>query len=98
MTKERFSLGQIVSTPGALAALEEAGQSARHFLDLHVTGAWGDLDREDRQANEQAIANENDPERRARVLSSYHTRNGVKLWIITEHDRSDTTLLLPEEY
>ena len=98
MTNAKFSLGQIVSTPGALAALEQAGQSARHFLDLHASGAWGDLDREDRMANEQAIANEHDPQRRARVLSSYRTRNGAKLWIITEHDRSATTLLLPEDY
>ena len=98
LTQAKFSLGQVVATPGALAALEEAGQTPPHFLELHASGAWGDLDRDDRETNEQAIAHEDDPERRARVLSSYKTRTGAKIWVITEHDRSVTTILLPEEY
>ncbi len=95
---DKFSLGNIVATPGALAALRAAGQAPMHFLQLHASGAWGDLGREDREANERAIAHENDPEERERIVSSYQTRMGSKLWVITEHDRSVTTLLLPSEY
>ena len=97
-TIARFSLGSIVATPGALAALEEAGQSPAHFLSLHASGAWGELDRDDQQANEDAIAHEGDPERHGRVFSSYVTRTGHKIWVITEHDRSVTTVVLPDEY
>lgn len=97
-TTARFALGRVVATPGALAALQEAGQSPAHFLGLHASGAWGELDRDDRQANDQAIAHEGDPERQGRVFSSYVTRTGQKIWVITEHDRSATTLLLPDEY
>jgi len=98
LTQTKFLLGSVVATPGALAALDEAGQTPPHFLQLHASGAWGDLDRADREANERAVAHEDDPERRERVLSSYRTRMGTKIWLITEHDRSVTTLLLPEEY
>ena len=97
-TTTKFSLGSIVSTPGALAALEEAGQSPLHFLSLHAKGAWGELDREDRVANDEAVAHEDDPDRRGRVLSAYVTRLGKKIWVITEHDRSVTSVLLPDEY
>ncbi len=98
MADAKFQLGRVVATPGALAALEEAGQTPEHFLLLHAAGSWGDLDAEDRRANDQAIAHEGDPDRQQRVLSSYLTRSQVKLWVITEWDRSVTTLLLPEEY
>jgi hypothetical protein len=98
MATLRFALGSVVSTPGALAALKEAGQAPLYFLNLHASGAWGDLDREDRQANEDAISHEGDPEQQGKVFSSYQTRNGATIWIITEHDRSVTTLLLPNEY
>ena len=70
----KFSLGQIVATPGALVAMEEARQAPLRFLQLHASGAWGDLGREDREANEWAIAHENEPDERERVLSSYETR------------------------
>jgi hypothetical protein len=98
MLTAKFSLGRVVATPGALAALENAGQSAEHFLSLHASGAWGDLDREDRDSNERAIAHEGDPDVQERVLSGYVTCLGVTLWIITEHDRSATTILMPDEY
>lgn len=88
----RFSLGRILSTPGALTALEEANQSPAEFLDRHVRGDWGDVDDEDRQANEDALRDG------TRILSSYKTKVGVKVWIITEADRSATTILLPDEY
>ena len=87
-----FSLGQIVATPGALAALEKAGQSPAFFLDRHVRGDWGDLDPSDVAENEYSVAHG------FRLLSSYTTVAGEKLWIITEADRSATTLLLPEKY
>ncbi len=98
MAEAKFSLGRLVATPGALEALEDAGQDAMHFFALHASGAWGDLDGEDRAANDRAIAHEGDPDRQDRVLSSYQTRMGVKLWVITEWDRSVTTILLPDEY
>lgn len=87
-----FSLGQIVSTPGALQALEAAGQTASKFLVRHALGDWGDLCPEDKQANDEAVADD------LRILSAYRLSDGVKIWIITECDRSATTLLLPEEY
>jgi hypothetical protein len=94
----KFSLGKIVATPGALEALEEANQDPLHFLLLHASGTWGDLDAEDRAANDRAIAHEGNPDLQQRVLSAYVTSTGTRIWIITEHDRSVTTLLLPDEY
>ena len=87
-----FPLGQIVATPGALAALEKANQSPTAFLARHAGGDWGELDPTDVAENEFSIAHG------FRLLSSYQTDAGDKLWIITEADRSATTLLLPEEY
>ena len=87
-----FPLGQIVATPGALVALEKAGQSPAFFLTRHASGDWGDLDPCDVAENEYNVAHG------FRLLSSYTTVAGEKLWIITEADRSATTLLLPEEY
>ena len=98
MADAKFRLGKVVATPGALKALQDAGQNAAHFLEMHQSGAWGDMDREDRRLNDEAIAHEGDPDRQQRVLSSYQTSLGTKIWIITEWDRSATTILLPEEY
>jgi hypothetical protein len=94
----KFSLGQVVATPGAIQALADSKQSPSDFLALHNSGNWGDLDADDRTLNDEAIAHEGDLNRQQRVLSSYLTANEIKLWIITEWDRSVTTLLLPEEY
>jgi hypothetical protein len=87
-----FELGQIVATPSALAALEKAGQEPGDFLKRHVACEWGDMSAEDRKENDFSL------EHGFRLLSSYRTNAGDKLWIITEADRSATTLLLPEEY
>jgi len=87
-----FRLGQIVATPGALAALERAKKPATCFLARHATGDWGELDPTDIAENEYSMAHG------FRLLSSYQTGAGERLWIITEGDRSATTLLLPEEY
>jgi hypothetical protein len=94
----KFRLGRVVMTPLAIEALQDAKQSPDHFLDLHAGGSWGDLCAEDRRLNDAAIAREDDPDRRSRVFSSYVTALGTKLYVITEHDRSVTTLLLPDEY
>ena len=90
--KLRFSVGQVVGTPGALQALEEAGQHPVELLARHVTGDWGDLCDEDKAENELSV------EQGFRVLSAYQLQTGVKVWVITEADRSATTFLLPEEY
>ncbi len=87
-----FTLGQTVATPGALQALEAAGEEAGRFLDRHALGDWGDLCDEDKQANDEALADD------LRILSAYRLSDGTKIWVITEADRSATTLLLPEEY
>jgi hypothetical protein len=94
---KKFSLGRIVATPGALHALHDAGQSAGEFLARHVTGDWGDLDDEDRSLNDAAVSDG------SRLLSSYTTRKGERLWVITEAVnevglRYGSTLLLPSEY
>jgi hypothetical protein len=94
-----FPLGRVVSTPGAVTLLETlAGESpgggravAATLLRRHARGDWGDLDPEDRAANNRAVTDGD------RILSSYPTAAG-KLWIITEWDRSATTMLLPSEY
>ena len=92
MTPARFPLGQVVATPGALAALTEAGDSPTSFLQRHVVGDWGELDEDDRQENERSVS------AGCRLLSAYITSTGVRIWVITEADRSSTCILLPEEY
>ncbi len=87
-----FPLGQIVATPGALAALERAKQPPTCFLARHAIWNWGELEPTDVAENEYSVA-QGFP-----LLSSYETKAGERLWIITEADRSATTLLLPEEY
>ena len=86
-----FKLGQIVATPAALARCEAADITPSSLLDRHVSGVWGDLDNEDKAVNDSAIIN------CWRILSAYETSLG-KVWIITEWDRSATTLLLPSDY
>jgi hypothetical protein len=90
MAKARFRLGRLVSTPGA----HEKVSNGEMILALgrHVTGDWGNVCPEDAEANEWAV------HERARLLSAYTTEKGVRFWIITEADRSVTTVLLPEEY
>lgn len=92
MMEPRFALGQVVATPGALGALKDAGQRPAEFLRRHVAGDWGDVDAHDRQENETSV------EDGFRILSAYETARGVKLWVITEADRTSTCVLLPEEY
>jgi hypothetical protein len=88
----RFALGQVVATQGALDALREANQSPFELLTRHVAGDWGEVSAEDKAENEFSV------QRGLRILSAYTLTTGVKLWLITEADRSATTLLLPDEY
>ena len=88
----RFALGRVVATPGALRALERAGQLPAEFLDRHVNGDWGEVPEEDKQENEFSV------QHGFRIVSAYTTSADEKIWIITEADRSSTTILLPSEY
>ena len=81
-----------MATPGALAALQEAGQGALEFIRRQVTGDWGELSEEDKQENELSVREG------FRILSSYTLKSGVKIWLISEAERSMTTILLPDEY
>jgi hypothetical protein len=91
-TITRFALGQTFITPGAEEALQIAGQTATDFLRRHMSGDWGELSDEDVRENEFSL------KEGLRLLSAYQTGKGQKLWIITEADRSATTILLPSEY
>lgn len=94
MAKQRFELGRKFATPGALDAVGWEGVVL--LMARHARGDWGDLCEEDKAANEDALKTG------ARIFSAYKVRghNGktVKIWVITEADRSATTALLPEEY
>jgi hypothetical protein len=88
----RFALGQTYVTPGAEEALMIAGQTGIEFLRRHMSNDWGDLSDDDVRENELSL------KEGFRLLSAYRTAKGQKLWIITEADRSATTILLPSEY
>ena len=86
----KFRLGKIVSTPGALDRLTQA--DILLGIQRHQAGDWGDVDEHDRTKNELSL------KQGFRLWSVYHAANGVKFWLITEADRSHTTVLLPEDY
>lgn len=86
----KFSLGKLLITPGAEAALPH--HEVLRALGRHARGDWGELSAEDRAENELSLREG------FRILSAYRTDSGVKFWIITEADRASTTVLLPEEY
>lgn len=93
----KFSMGQIVSTTGALAVLAENYTLPEDLLNRHAIGDWGDLDAEDKERNTRAIQDG------ARIFSAYILAEDVKVWVITEAQdddgvRASTTILLPEEY
>jgi hypothetical protein len=87
-----FPLGDLVATPGALSVLERNGIVPMRLISRHMRGDWGDVPADDAAANTDALRIG------ARVLSSYTLPDGARIWIITEADRSSTTLLLPDEY
>lgn len=92
LSSPKFPPGQIVATPGALAAMEEHRRSPLSLLARHLTGDWGDVPAEDARSNDLAL------NAGGRVLSSYLIGADTRLWVITECDRSVTTFLLPSEY
>jgi len=87
-----FSPGQIVATPGAVEAMYRAKTLPAFLLDRHVSGDWGDVPAADAAENELSLREG------FRIISSYALESGERVWVITEHDRSRTTLLLPSEY
>src|SRR5437660_6545890 len=91
-TRPVLTLGRTVATPGALGALVAAHESGQWYLRRHQCGDWGDLNPDDWATNDQALRDG------SRVLSAYRLPTGERLWIVTEWDRSATTLLLPQEY
>ena len=88
----QFALGQTFITPGAQEAFDIAGQTAIQFLRRHMSADWGEISEDDAHENELSLREG------LRLLSSYRTAKGQKIWIITEADRSATTILLPSEY
>ena len=87
-----FALGRLFATPGVLHAMLAAGDELFLYLARHARGDWGDVGAEDWRLNDQALVSG------ARLLSAYRLRDGVRVWVITESDRSSTTVLLPDEY
>ena len=92
MDEARFPIGAVVATPGALDAFSRTGEVPIKFLRRHVAGDWGELDQADMAENDRSV------EQGFRILSAYHLKDGTKIWVITEADRSSTCDLMPEEY
>jgi hypothetical protein len=88
----RFQLGRLFMTPGAIEALEDAGQSPDEFISRHARLEQGELCDADQKENLFSV------NKHLRIFSSFRTAQGMKLWVITEADRSATTILLPSEY
>jgi hypothetical protein len=86
-----FELGAVVATPAALDLLDRTGMNSNTYILRHQCGDFGTVCAEDAAENVAAIKHG------SRILSSY-TISGERLWVITEADRTNTTLLLPEEY
>lgn len=92
LLQPRFQLGKTYATAGVAAWAERCGIDLSRYMRRHHCGDWGDLDADDKQANEDALSNG------TRIFSAYHLTAGRKIYIITEHDRSMTTVMLAEEY
>jgi hypothetical protein len=91
--KPLCTLGQLVATRGAFTAIEASGDDLCTCLARHQSGDWGDIDAHDRRENQLSL------EQGFRLMSVYALSiTGVKIWVITEADRSSTTVLLPAEY
>ena len=87
-----FPLGKVVATPNALDALDRAAVNSMDLIRRHQHGDWGNVPPSDAEENDRSVTNG------WRILSSYALSDDQNLWIITEADRSVTTLLLPEDY
>lgn len=88
----KFQLGELLSTPGAIAAATAAGDNLSTYLARHAAGDWGTVGAADAKANDRAL------KEGSRLLSAYLLKDGTKIWIVTEADRTATTVLLPDEY
>lgn len=86
-----FSLGQVVATPDVVRAIPKKELTNALFAK-HALGDWGNVCDEDKKENNYSL------NRELRLFSSYKSKNDIEFWIITEADRSATTILLPEEY
>ena len=91
-SKVLFPPGNVYLTIGAKEALTESSQQPNEFLARHQSGDYGDICEDDKRENELSV------KEGFRILSSYKTSQGVKIWVITEANRSSTTVLLPIEY
>ena len=94
---QKFPLGRLLVTCGAMAALERTGEDPTEYIARHAIGDWGELDAEDKRANDEAIKNG------TRILSAFHLKDNTKIWVISEAsdpqgNREATTILLPDEY
>lgn len=98
MATQLFDLGQVVMTANLQHTLDESSPDTNSmeellgFIDRHVAGDWGDLDQHDKDANDQALKTG------GRLFSAYNTATDIRVWVITEADRSYTTALLPADY
>lgn len=95
--KPKFQVGRLLATPGAMEALEKAGQSIHEFLARHIQGDWGCVCPDDAAANDESVRDG------SRILSAYRLTTDVKIWLLTEAadnhgQRAATTALLPEEF
>lgn len=90
--KPKFPLGKTVITRGADEAFAKTGDDPAIYLRRHHGADWGELSQEDVEVNEDGLKNE------GRLMSVYRIKDGTKIWVITEWDRSVTTILLPDEY
>ena len=88
----KFPLGKLICTEGAAELITRLKIKIMNLIGRHITGDWGDIDDEDVHTNNCALLHGD------RLLSSYNIDPVSKLWIITEADRSRTTILLPSEY
>lgn len=95
MAELKFEMGKIMATPGAIEDLCTSGTTMEGLLERHVIGDWGDLCEEDVTQNEWALAN---GERLMSVYKLGPDAGHKKLWVITERDRSATTILRPGDY
>jgi hypothetical protein len=91
-TRPPIPLGRTLATPGALAAFQRSGDVPADFLRRHECQDWGNIGDDDWARNDAGLKNG------LRIVSSYTLRDGEKIWIITEADRTATTILLPDEY
>lgn len=94
MAVQKFTLGQVVTTQGVIGLLEENQLPQTRLSELltrHISGDWGNVPKEDKELNDSSL------DHGGRLMSSYTVANQT-IWIITEWDRSYTTLMLPSEY